>query len=357
MVKKYILLILIISSIGLFSDKASQKSKTVKPNPKTKIIKKDQDSKPVINQENKELTEKLLNAIISDDLELVRHLLEEGADPHAINKEGYNALEWAWASKEEIKELIKQSLAAPKTKTASKNKTKPKEKSFTNSIGMEFVLIPAGEFMMGCSPGDGDCMLDEKPQKVKIAKPFYMSKYEVTQREWKMITGIETNLRHFRKCDYCPVQNVSWNDTQEFINKLNTQVVNTHKYRLPTEAEWEYAARAGTTTRYYWGNEIDSDYLWYEENSGVETHPVGQKKPNAFGLYDMLGNVWEWCNDWYDPNFRGSSKGFVFGSERALRGGSWSDDDEDARSSSRLPVSDLNSRSRDNGFRLVVSPD
>ena len=150
----------------------------------------------------------------------------------------------------------------------------------------EFVRIPAGEFEMGCSSGDSDCLSLEKPQHhVRISKGFEMGKYLVTQAMWKSVMG--TNPSRFKGADR-PVERVSWNDVQEFLQRLNTQNDGYH-YRLPTEAEWEYAARAGSTSSRY--GELNA-VAWYSGNSGKETHPVGQKQPNAWGLYDMLGNVW-----------------------------------------------------------------
>ncbi|MCB1145017.1 MAG: formylglycine-generating enzyme family protein [Leptospiraceae bacterium] len=141
------------------------------------------------------------------------------------------------------------------------------------------------------------------------------------------------NPSYFKNCgDNCPVEQVSWDDVQVFLQKLNSKEGGS-KYRLPTEAEWEYAARAGGSTgspptKYYWGNSIDDSYLWYAGNSGSKTHPVGQKKPNGFGLYDMSGNVWEWTQDWNDDNYYSKSpsndpKGPESGTYRVLRGGSW----------------------------------
>jgi formylglycine-generating enzyme required for sulfatase activity len=190
------------------------------------------------------------------------------------------------------------------------------------SSSMDFMLIPAGTFRMGSDSGASD----EKPvHEVRISKPFYLGKYEVTQQEWQAIMG--TNPSRFKDDPRLPVENVSWNDVQEFIQKLNAKEGGT-RYRLPTEAEWEYAARAGTTTAYSFGNDAGQlgEYAWYGANSGSKTHLVGQKKPNAWGLYDMHGNVWEWVEDWYGPYTAGAAvdpAGPSSGSYRVHRGGSW----------------------------------
>ncbi len=203
-------------------------------------------------------------------------------------------------------------------------------KNFKNSIGMEFALIPIGSFDMGCSSGDTDCESDESPQhKVTLTRSFYLGIYEVTQGQWNAIMG--NNPSYFPKCgENCPVEQVSWDEIQIFIQKLNSKE-GTNTYRLPTEAEWEYAARAGTKTRYYWGNTIDSSYLYYEGSSGKGTHQVGQKKPNGFGLYDMSGNVWEWVQDIFDESYYKNSSsthpgGADLGTYRVSRGGSWYND-------------------------------
>jgi formylglycine-generating enzyme required for sulfatase activity len=167
---------------------------------------------------------------------------------------------------------------------------------------MEFVLMPAGTFTMGSPASDPNAYDDEKPaHQVTISKPFYMGKYEVTQAQWKAVMGSENNPSYF-KGDSLPVDHVSWRDVQEFIQKLNRREEQASGVfcRLPTEAEWEYAARAGTTTLYSFGDdaaELD-DYAWYAGNADHTSYPVGQKKPNAWGLYDMHGNVSEWCQDW-----------------------------------------------------------
>ena len=189
-------------------------------------------------------------------------------------------------------------------------------------LGISFVQIPEGEFMMGSEDSD-----TEKPvHAITIKKSFYLGIYPVTQKEWKEIMG--ANPSYF-KGDNLPVEHVSWNDVQEFINKLNKRE-STGKYRLPSEAEWEYAVRAGTNTRYSFEDDESEreDHAWYSENSEGRTHPVGQKKPNPWGLYDMHGNVWEWVQDeWHDsydsPPTDGSAWEDGNGADRVLRGGSW----------------------------------
>jgi formylglycine-generating enzyme required for sulfatase activity len=168
----------------------------------------------------------------------------------------------------------------------------------TNQAGIEFVLIPAGSFMMGSTNGEAN----EKPvHQVTINYSFYMGKYEVTQAQWQSLMG--NNLSNFRDCGgNCPIEHVSWEDAQNFINKLN-ESNDGFRYRLPTEAEWEYACRAGTTGDYA-GN--PSEMAWYWENSGIKTHAVGGNQPNAWGLFDMHGNVWEWCQDWYHGTYYGA---------------------------------------------------
>jgi formylglycine-generating enzyme required for sulfatase activity len=170
---------------------------------------------------------------------------------------------------------------------------------------------------------------------------------EVTQEQWKKVMGNDNNPS-FYKGNNLPIDNVSWNMTQKFIKKLNKKE-GTDRYRLPTEAEWEYACRAGTETAYYWGPEMNDEYCWNYDNSDDKTHPVGTKKPNAWGLYDMLGNVWEWCEDWYAEQFYNReeakkdpcNKSFRKNETlmkmeiRVLRGGSCSNDSMSCRSAYR----------------------
>ena len=224
--------------------------------------------------------------------------------------------------------------------------------TWTNSLGMEFVRIPSGSFEMG-SPGDEAGRLrGEVQHEVRISEGFWMKKYEVTQSEWEAVMG--TNPSRFSDCGpQCPVERVSWYRVHAFIGRLNDRDSGTgYAYRLPTEAEWEYAARAGTTGPQY--GELD-DIAWFWGNSSAATHPVGQKKANAWGLHDMLGNVFEWTSDWYGAYPLGSvtdPQGAAAGSGRVVRGGGWHNPRGDVRSAERSAASP-ESRGDSIGFRLV----
>jgi formylglycine-generating enzyme required for sulfatase activity len=180
---------------------------------------------------------------------------------------------------------------------------------------MEFVLVPGGSFQMGSNDGDSE----EKPVHQVTVRPFLISKYEVTQAVWEKIMGQAPS--NFKGDGNLPVERVSWDMCQTFCQKAGLQ--------LPSEAQWEYACRAGTTTKYSWGNDMDGEYCWHDGNSGSMPHPVGIRKPNAFGLYDMSGNVGEWCQDGWHDNYQGApSDGSVWeteasASKRVCRGGSW----------------------------------
>ena len=168
--------------------------------------------------------------------------------------------------------------------------------------------------------------------------------------------GVGNNPSYFKDCEDCPVETVSWNEAQKFISKLN-QIESTKKYRLPTEAEWEYACRAGTTTVFSFGDEVDKldEYGWHVDNTEDQSHPVGKKKPNAWGLYDMHGNVWEWCQDWYSEypsNSVVDPKGPDKGEYRILRGGSWESVARSLRSANR-DGGKPNDRYSDIGFRVA----
>jgi len=229
--------------------------------------------------------------------------------------------------------------------------------AFTSpTLGAKFVLIPAGTFMMGSPHDEPGRDSDENPQhQVIISRSFYMQTTEVTQGQWKRVTG--NNPSHFSSCgDDCPVENVSWEDVRDFIKKLNS-MERTDRYRLPTEAQWEYAARAMTTTRFHSGNSDDdlSKAGWLKANSGSKTHPVGQKASNSWGLYDMHGNVYEWVQDWFHLYSAGSftdPAGPPVGSKRMRRGGSWNSVARFCRSANRDYFSPAN-RSGLLGFRLI----
>ncbi|MCY7377264.1 MAG: SUMF1/EgtB/PvdO family nonheme iron enzyme, partial [Pyrinomonadaceae bacterium] len=200
-----------------------------------------------------------------------------------------------------------------------------------NGVEMSFAYIPAGSFTMGDDNGKYD---DEKPaHRVTISQGFWMGQTEVTQGQWKAVMG--NNPSGFSSCgDNCPVEQVSWEDAQKFIGKLNGKN-DGNKYRLPTEAEWEYAARSGTTGDY--AGELDT-MAWYSANSGSKTHEVGMKTANGWNLYDMHGNVWEWVEDWEGEYAKGAvtdPKGAASGSARVVRGGSWHIGASSLRSASR----------------------
>ena len=204
-----------------------------------------------------------------------------------------------------------------------------------NDIKLEMIAIPGGKFLMGtedqeiarlCKKYDTEWFENEKPQHEVIVSSFFMGKYPITQAQYQQVMG--DNPSSFQGDDR-PVECVFWDDTVEFCQKLSKQTGT--EYRLPTEAEWEYACRAGTSTKYYFGNDEDElkKYAWYSENSS-ETHPVGEKQPNQWGLYDLHGNVWEWCQDDWHDNYQGaptdgSARVSVTGGKGVLRGGSWDD--------------------------------
>lgn len=217
---------------------------------------------------------------------------------------------------------------------------------------IEMVHLPGGTFMMG-SGDEGNDEAGEKPiHKVKVSA-FYISVYEITQKQYEEIMGI--NPSSFQGEDL-PVEKVRWIDAMEFCKRFSKKY--NVRARLPYEAEWEYACRAGTTATYYWGVEVNGDYAWYEDNSDSKTHPVGQKKPNAFGLYDMSGNVWELCMDWYSDSYYENSPsvnpgGPGSGTYHVLRGGSWGNDGLVIGSAYRS-WSTIEKRINNIGFRVVL---
>jgi formylglycine-generating enzyme required for sulfatase activity len=228
----------------------------------------------------------------------------------------------------------------------------------SNSLGMEFTYIQPGSFMMGSPVNESGRGRDEKQHRVTLTRDFYMQTTEVTQGQWRMIMG--SNPSKFSACgDDCPVEKVSWNDAQKFIRSLNKKE-GSNRYRLPTEAEWEYAARAGSTTQFCYGDDFGrfDEHAWAGNSSGNKSHSVAQRKPNAWGLYDMHGNVREWCQDWKSDYPDGSvtdPTGPLSGSVRVNRGGSWYDYAEFCRSADR-GGSRSDSRDVNLGFRLALSP-
>jgi|694.fasta_scaffold87258_6 formylglycine-generating enzyme required for sulfatase activity len=225
-------------------------------------------------------------------------------------------------------------------------------------IELEMIIIPAGTFTMGSDEYDR-----EKPQHQVNLQEFYLGKYPVTQEQYQAVMG--NNPSNFKDNPKNPVEQVSWDDAQEFCKKLNQLIVG-KDFRLPTEAEWEYACRAGTQTRYYFGDDAAKlgDYGWYDENSDSKTHAVGQKKPNDWGLYDMSGNVWEWCEDPYHDSYANKPENIKNNgntiwsssdtSSRLLRGGSWLYDSRNCCSAIRYGYN-ADVRNINIGFRLAVS--
>jgi formylglycine-generating enzyme required for sulfatase activity len=224
-----------------------------------------------------------------------------------------------------------------------------------NGVSMKLARIPAGDFIMGSSDAEKGHFTNEAPQhRVKITRPFFMGVTQVTQEQYTVVMA--NNPSGFSgKAN--PVESVSWDDAVAFCRKLSAKAGKT--VRLPTEAEWEYACRAGSTTRFGFGDndkELDK-YAWYDGNSDRTSHPVGQKKPNAWGLYDMHGNVWQWCSDWYQDSYRDlgavDPTGPAEGKSRVLRGGCWIDGSIFCRSASRGNL-DPGRRFIYFGFRVVA---
>jgi formylglycine-generating enzyme required for sulfatase activity len=236
------------------------------------------------------------------------------------------------------------------------------QETLAGGIKLDMVTLPAGSFMMGSPASDPDAESDEKPQHQVKLKSFSIGQYPVTQEQYQAVMG--NNPSNFKNNPKNPVEMVSWNEAQEFCKKLSQ--LTGKKYRLPTEAEWEYACRAGTQTRFYFGDDATKleDYGWYNGNSSSKTHTVGEKKPNDWGLYDMSGNVWEWCEDPYHDSYANKPENIKNNgntawlssdiSLRALRGGSWFSYSRLCRSAFRYGnVADV--RGYPIGFRLAVS--
>jgi formylglycine-generating enzyme required for sulfatase activity len=222
-----------------------------------------------------------------------------------------------------------------------------------NQLDLEMVPITGGTFQMGSTDGGSD----EEPVHSVTLSDFEISKYPVTQKLWRDIMGVDPPKLRFKGCDQCPVERVSWDDVQEFLKKLNARTGKT--YRLPTEAEWEYAARGGNQSQgyEYSGSNDLKEVGWYRENAGGKTHPAGRLKPNELELYDMSGNVWEWCSDWYGSDYYKNSPlsnpaGPDIGLVRVFRGGSWGSDPQYCRVAYRS-YGTPSDRDSNVGFRLA----
>jgi formylglycine-generating enzyme required for sulfatase activity len=240
-------------------------------------------------------------------------------------------------------------------------------KTITNSIGMKLVLIPKGTFAMGSPIEEAGPKNHEDQHQVTISKDYYLGVTEITQGQYEKVMG--TNPSYFQKqlirdrdSSMFPVDSISWEDAVGFCKKLSDLPEEKKAgliYRLPTEAEWEYACRAGSITAYSFGENSKTlgDHAWFLSNSNNQTHPVGAKKPNAWGLYDMHGNAWEWCSDWFGDYPKGAlsdPSGPEEGSYRVIRGGGWSHDASLCRSAFRY--GDLPSHRLLNfGFRVAMS--
>ena len=256
-----------------------------------------------------------------------------------------------------INVLVAQDAAGKKKKKKSKKaeiELPSVSQELLDSLAANFVWVTGGKFMMGDYAGEAD----EKPAYEVVVDGFAISKYPVTQRQWTAIMG--SSPSEFKGCDQCPIDMVSWDDAQHFIAILNK--LTGKNYALPTEAEWEYAAKGGLKSqglRYSGADNIEA-VGWYTGNSGRHPHPVGEKTPNELGLYDMTGNVWEWCRDWYNKNYyelreSNNPTGPASGAARVRRGGSWFTQEVSCRTSSRNSVKQ-DYKDDSGGFRLVQYP-
>lgn len=279
------------------------------------------------------------------------HKVEIKKDGYGTDSKTVNILEGQTASLSGVLTTNASSSVASGTSLTGNTITIP----IKDGISIDMIRVEAGTFTMGATPEMKDPWDDEKPaHQVTLTNDYYIGKYEVTQALWKAVMG--KNPSNF-KGDNLPVEQVSWDDCQEFINKLNK--ITGKKFRLPTEAEWEYAARGGKKSRgyQYSGSNNISDVAWYDSNSGNKTHTVGSKQANELGIYDMIGNVLEWCQDWHD-DYSSSSQtnptGANSGSYRVRRGGSWRSSAWYCRLSCRCGSTPVD-RGSYLGLRLVLS--
>jgi formylglycine-generating enzyme required for sulfatase activity len=219
------------------------------------------------------------------------------------------------------------------------------------TVNIPLVSVPGGCFKMGDTFGDG--FENEKPVHDVCLSDFMISKFEITQGQWKQIMG--NNPAYFKICgDDCPIENVNWDDVQEFISRLNK--ASGKEYRLPTEAEWEYACRSGGKSEKFCGGNDVMEVAWYFSTAGDRTHPGGMKRANGLGIFDMSGNVWELVNDWYDdkyPGIKDNPQGPATGTSHVIRGGGWYVLPRNVRGATRSFVTPT-FRGSDVGFRLVM---
>ena len=281
----------------------------------------------------------------------------------------------SWSIFNLLSGLLPLILAAPLLAAAAEPPAQPaRDAAVENSIGMKLVVIPAGSFMMGSPEDERGRNADEQPHRVEITSGFYLGAYEVTQRQYELV--MEENPSQFastggfaervanQETASHPVDSVSWHEAVRFCERLSqlpAEQAAGRSYRLPTEAEWEYACRAGSDTIWHFGIELDRlrNYAWYRDPPWQQrTYPVGQKLPNAFGLYDIYGNVWEWCSDWYAADYYSHSpaanpQGPEQGETKVIRGGSWYSIAASCRNAAREsdPPTVVDP---DTGFRVVM---
>jgi formylglycine-generating enzyme required for sulfatase activity/serine/threonine protein kinase len=313
-----------------------------------------------------------------EEVRRLREQLEQAAIDMAEQIETSKAreaeLQQALAAQQELAESRLAMLKKSEGETAEPKPTETSDEpidlqeTLVNSIGIELKLIPAGAFTMGQAGDDSDetpheVTLTHKPHKVTLTKPIYMGVHEVTNAQWEQVMG---GVPSSRKDANLPVENVNWDEVHEFCQRLSAlpdEKQAGRVYRLPTEAEWEYACRAGTTTQWSFGDDDSmlGEYAWFRGNSSRVTHPVGTKKPNAWGLFDMHGNVWEWCSDGYSNGYSNFKKSAVHdprepsrGPGRVIRGGGFGDVAGPCRSASRNGVQ--SARFIWLGIRLALSP-
>ena len=274
----------------------------------------------------------------------------------------------AWFSIDAVSALDGENPGAVENRTIpveNDARTASERKVFQNCVGMQFISIPHGSFMMGCPPSEPGRTVFDVQHEVFIERPFFIQTTEVTQHQWEEVMG--SNPSYFAQCGgACPVENISWLDTQKFIKKIN-QMDPYSIYRLPTEAEWEFACRAGSSTVFYNADVIDFEcrdnpleaVAWYYCNSQDQTHPVGQKAPNAWGIYDMHGNVYEWCQDIFTTRYGRISSAEVENlddvADRVGRSCSYGDSAVECRSAARVNFKPT-TRNSAIGFRLVREP-